>query len=62
MTYVSAQLRKLVIERANQRCEYCLFPQSAALFSFEMEHIRLLAKVGVKGKGKRGKKLKILSL
>jgi HNH endonuclease len=39
MTYVSAHLRKLVIERANQRCEYCLFPQSAALFSFEMEHI-----------------------
>ncbi|MDZ8032279.1 MULTISPECIES: HNH endonuclease signature motif containing protein [unclassified Nostoc] len=39
MTYVSAQLRKLVIERANQRCEYCLFPQSGALFSFEMEHI-----------------------
>jgi molybdenum cofactor biosynthesis enzyme MoaA len=31
MTYVSAHLRKLVIERANQRCEYCLFPQSAAL-------------------------------
>jgi HNH endonuclease len=39
MTYVSADLRKLVIERANKRCEYCLFPQSAALFSFEMEHI-----------------------
>ncbi|MHC5595549.1 MAG: HNH endonuclease [Nostoc sp.] len=39
MTYVSAHLRKLVIERAKQRCEYCLFPQSAALFSFEMEHI-----------------------
>jgi hypothetical protein len=39
MTYVSAKLRKLVIERAQQNCEYCLFPQSAALFSFEIEHI-----------------------
>ena len=39
MTYVPAQLRQLVIERAQQRCEYCLFPQSAALLTFEMEHI-----------------------
>jgi glutaredoxin len=39
MSYVSAHLRKLVIERAKEKCEYCLFPQSAALFSFEMEHI-----------------------
>lgn len=39
MTYVPAQLRQLVIERANERCEYCLFPQSAALLTFEMEHI-----------------------
>ncbi|GAB1539054.1 HNH endonuclease signature motif containing protein [Scytonema sp. NUACC21] len=39
MTYVPAHLRQLVIERAKRRCEYCLFPQSAALLTFEMEHI-----------------------
>lgn len=39
MTYVPAHLRQLVIERAKEQCEYCLFPQSAALLSFEMEHI-----------------------
>jgi 5-methylcytosine-specific restriction endonuclease McrA len=39
MTYVSGQLRQLVIKRAKDRCEYCLFPQSAALLTFEMEHI-----------------------
>jgi hypothetical protein len=39
MTYVSAELRQLVIERANSRCEYCLFPQDASLLAFEMEHI-----------------------
>jgi hypothetical protein len=39
MSYVSASLRRLVIQRAGQKCEYCLFPQSAALFSFEIEHV-----------------------
>jgi hypothetical protein len=39
MTYIPTALRQLVIERAGQRCEYCLFPQSVALFTFEMEHI-----------------------
>ncbi len=39
MTYVPAQLRQLVIERDQERCKYCLFPQSAALLTFEMEHI-----------------------
>ncbi|HBE19711.1 MAG TPA: HNH endonuclease [Cyanobacteria bacterium UBA11149] len=39
MSYVSGQLRQLVIKRAQERCEYCLFPQSAALLIFEMEHI-----------------------
>lgn len=36
---VSAQLRKRVTQRANNRCEYCLFPQKFYLFNFEMEHI-----------------------
>lgn len=39
MTYVPASLRELVIERAVGRCEYCRFPQKAALLAFEMEHI-----------------------
>lgn len=38
-TYVPAALRRLVVERANNRCEYCLFPQSASLFTLEIEHI-----------------------
>lgn len=39
MSYVPTELRQLVIERAQNRCEYCLFPQQAALLAFEMEHI-----------------------
>ncbi len=39
MSYVSAALRRLVIERAGDQCEYCRFPQAVALFAFEMEHI-----------------------
>lgn len=38
-TYVPAALRKQVIERASECCEYCRFPQSITLLSFEMEHI-----------------------
>jgi hypothetical protein len=38
-TYVSATLRKQVIKRAGNCCEYCRFPQSVALLVFEMEHI-----------------------
>lgn len=39
MSDVSATLRRLVTERAGEHCEYCLFPQAASLFAFEMEHI-----------------------
>jgi hypothetical protein len=39
MSYISPALRQLVTQRANNRCEYCLFPQRATLFTFEMEHI-----------------------
>jgi HNH endonuclease len=39
MSYVSAALRRIVTERAQEQCEYCLFPQSLSLFVFEMEHI-----------------------
>jgi hypothetical protein len=37
--YVPAALRRDVIERAENRCEYCRFPQSASLLAFEVEHI-----------------------
>jgi hypothetical protein len=39
MSYISAALRQLVSERANGRCEYCLYPEHASLLAFEMEHI-----------------------
>ncbi len=38
-TYVSVALRKLVIQRAKSRCEYCLYPQAVSLFALEIEHI-----------------------
>jgi glutaredoxin len=38
-TYVPASLRRQVIQRAGGRCEYCHYPQNAALLAFEMEHI-----------------------
>jgi HNH endonuclease len=38
-TYVSASLRRQVMERAGDRCEYCRFPQRVMLLAFEMEHI-----------------------
>jgi 5-methylcytosine-specific restriction endonuclease McrA len=37
---MDAAIRQLVISRAQNRCEYCLLPQSAApLFTFHIEHI-----------------------
>lgn len=36
---VSDSLRQVVAERAAYRCEYCLFPQSAALHKYEVDHI-----------------------
>ena len=38
-TYVPASIRREVIERAGDRCEYCHFPQRVALLAFEMEHV-----------------------
>ena len=40
MSYVPSIVRQQVIQRADNRCEYCLTPHSASLFTFEMEHIR----------------------
>ncbi|MCB8925796.1 MAG: HNH endonuclease [Ardenticatenaceae bacterium] len=38
-TDISAELRKLVTERANHRCEYCLLPEKASLHKHEPDHI-----------------------
>jgi hypothetical protein len=38
-TYVPVALRRQVIERAGDRCEYCRFPQNVTLLAFEIEHI-----------------------
>lgn len=37
--FISAELRRLVTERAGQRCEYCLLPQAAALHRHEPDQI-----------------------
>ena len=39
MTYVPAALRREVIERAGNRCEYCLFPAEVAFFPHEVDHV-----------------------
>jgi 5-methylcytosine-specific restriction endonuclease McrA len=39
MTYIAASLRKLVIERADSRCEYCHLPEKYAYYSHEVDHI-----------------------
>ena len=39
LTYVPAELRRLVRERARARCEYCLIPESAVFAPHEIDHI-----------------------
>jgi hypothetical protein len=39
MTYISAALRREVIERANSCCEYCHVHQKHRLLSYEIDHI-----------------------
>lgn len=36
---ISTALRRLVTERAEHRCEYCLLPEHAALHKHEPDHI-----------------------
>jgi 5-methylcytosine-specific restriction endonuclease McrA len=36
---ISSALRKLVRERAKDKCEYCLMSQSASVFEHEPDHI-----------------------
>jgi hypothetical protein len=39
MTYISSALRRLVEERANYRCEYCLLPAGVVFFPHEVDHV-----------------------
>jgi hypothetical protein len=47
MTYVPANLRREVIERSGNCCEYCLLSQNDYPFTFHIEHI-----IAEKHKGK----------
>lgn len=38
-TSISAELRRLVIERASGHCEYCLINQDVSIYSHEVDHI-----------------------
>ena len=38
-SYISAELRKQVAERAKSCCEYCLMPEIAVLFANQVDHI-----------------------
>jgi hypothetical protein len=39
MTYIGAELRRIVISRAGNCCEYCLLNQEDNTFSFQVDHI-----------------------
>ena len=39
MTYISAEIRRLVAERAGCRCEYCLIHEDDTFLGCEVDHI-----------------------
>lgn len=39
MTYIPTTLRRQVIERAGNCCEYCLLPAEVAFFPHEVDHV-----------------------
>ena len=39
-TYVPEALRRKIVERANDRCEYCLVHQDDRFFAHEIDHVR----------------------
>jgi hypothetical protein len=39
MSFIPVSVRRLVVERAGNRCEYCLFPNQASTFPHEVDHI-----------------------
>lgn len=36
---MNEQLRRLVVQRAGGRCEYCHFPETASFYPFQIDHI-----------------------
>ena len=46
MTYVPEALRHLTVSRADQRCEYCLLPDSLSFYTHEVDHIIALKHQG----------------
>jgi ABC-type molybdenum transport system ATPase subunit/photorepair protein PhrA len=38
-TYIPASLRRLVVERARNCCEYCLIPQEIVLAKHQVDHV-----------------------
>lgn len=38
-TYIAANLRRMVFDRSNGICEYCLIPESLALSAHQVDHI-----------------------
>jgi hypothetical protein len=39
VTYIKTALRRQVIKRAQNRCEYCLIPSDVAFFPHEVDHV-----------------------
>ncbi|HEX9654441.1 MAG TPA: HNH endonuclease signature motif containing protein, partial [bacterium] len=39
MSHIPAQLRRIVIERADSRCEYCRLSQEGQEATFHIDHI-----------------------
>jgi 5-methylcytosine-specific restriction endonuclease McrA len=39
VSYIPAALRRLVEERANRRCEYCLLPENVSFYTHEIDHV-----------------------
>jgi hypothetical protein len=46
MAYIPEALRRLVTERANQCCEYCLLPNTLSFYSHEVDHVIALKHQG----------------
>lgn len=45
-THIPSALRRLVIERSHECCEYCLLPRNDAAYSHEIDHIRAVKHKG----------------
>lgn len=60
MSYIPLFLRKLVIRRAKNRCEYCQLSQKGQEATFHVDHIVPIASGGETDFGKSGVGLRFL--